>query len=325
MAETTFIIKSSPHLRHPDSVPKIMLSVIISLLPAVAASVYFFRWRAVVLYLACLAGAILTEAVFLAVRKKPLSTLLDGSAVITGLLLAMTLPPSLRLDQAVIGAVVAIALGKQVFGGLGHNIFNPALVGRAFLQTAFPVAMTTWIPPVTKIINTATYATPLGNLKFQNAVAQHTLTPLKDLFWGNTGGCLGETSALALLIGALYLVARKTIDWKIPAGIILSLSVFTGIFWLARPDKYASPLFHLLSGGLIIGAFFMATDMVTSPITPRGTIIYALGIGFLVGLIRLFGGYPEGVMYSILLMNTVVPLLNRSTRPRLLGERRAKK
>ncbi|HDJ23466.1 MAG: electron transporter RnfD [Candidatus Aminicenantes bacterium 4484_214] len=325
MAETTFIIKSSPHLRHPDSVPKIMLSVIISLLPAVAASVYFFRWRAVVLYLACLAGAILTEAVFLAARKKPLSTLLDGSAVITGLLLAMTLPPSLRLDQAVIGAVVAIALGKQVFGGLGHNIFNPALVGRAFLQTAFPVAMTTWIPPVTKIINTATYATPLGNLKFQNAVAQHTLTPLKDLFWGNTGGCLGETSALALLIGALYLVARKTIDWKIPAGIILSLSVFTGIFWLARPDKYASPLFHLLSGGLIIGAFFMATDMVTSPITPRGTIIYALGIGFLVGLIRLFGGYPEGVMYSILLMNTVVPLLNRSTRPRLLGERRAKK
>jgi len=325
MAETTFIIKSSPHLRHPDSVPKIMLSVIISLLPAVAASVYFFRWRAVVLYLACLAGAILTEAVFLAARKKPLSTLLDGSAVITGLLLAMTLPPSLRLDQAVIGAVVAIALGKQVFGGLGHNIFNPALVGRAFLQTAFPVAMTTWIPPVTKIINTATYATPLGNLKFQNAVAQHTLTPLKDLFWGNTGGCLGETSALALLIGALYLVARKTIDWKIPAGIILSLSVFTGIFWLARPDKYASPLFHLLSGGLIIGTFFMATDMVTSPITPRGTIIYALGIGFLVGLIRLFGGYPEGVMYSILLMNTVVPLLNRSTRPRLLGERRAKK
>ncbi|RLE10970.1 MAG: electron transporter RnfD [Candidatus Aminicenantes bacterium] len=325
MAETTFIIKSSPHLRHPDSVPKIMLSVIISLLPAVAASVYFFRWRAVVLYLACLAGAILTEAVFLAARKKPLSTLLDGSAVITGLLLAMTLPPSLRLDQAVIGAVVAIALGKQVFGGLGHNIFNPALVGRAFLHTAFPVARTAWIPPVTKISNSATYAAPLGNLKFQNAVAQHTLTPLKDLFWGNTGGCLGETSALALLIGALYLVARKTIDWKIPAGIILSLSVFTGIFWLARPDKYASPLFHLLSGGLIIGAFFMATDMVTSPITPRGTIIYALGIGFLVGLIRLFGGYPEGVMYSILLMNTVVPLLNRSTRPRLLGERRAKK
>jgi electron transport complex protein RnfD len=324
MAERTFIIKTSPHLRHPDSVPKIMYAVIISLLPAVIASLYFFRFRAVIIYVACLVGALVTEALFLVVRKKPLATLLDGSAAITGLLLAMTLPPTLRVDQAVIGAVMAIALGKQVFGGLGYNIFNPALVGRAFLQTAFPVAMTTWIPPVTKVVNTVTYATPLGNLKFQNAVVQHTLTPIKDLFWGNVGGCLGETSALALLIGAVYLLFRKAIDWKIPAGIILSLSLFTGVFWLAQPDKYASPLFHIFSGGLIIGAFFMATDMVTSPITPRGTIIYALGIGLLIGLIRLFGGYPEGVMYSILLMNTFVPLLNRYTRPRILGERRKK-
>lgn len=324
MTERSLIIKTSPHLRHPDSVPKIMYAVILSLLPAVIASIYFFRFRAVALYLACLAGALATEAIFLVARKKPLVALLDGSAAITGLLLAMTLPPTLRLDQAVIGAVMAIALGKQVFGGLGHNVFNPALVGRAFLQTAFPVAMTTWIPPVTKVVNTVTYATPLGNLKFQNAVAQHTLTPLKDLFWGNVGGCLGETSAIALLIGAAYLFYRKAIDWKIPVGIIVSLTFFTGLFWLAQPDKYASPLFHLLSGGLLIGAFFMATDMVTSPITPRGTIIYALGIGLLIGLIRLFGGYPEGVMYSILLMNTVVPLLNRYTRPRILGERRKK-
>jgi len=242
--------------------------------------------------------------------------------VITALLLAMTLPPTLSLELAVIGSVVAIAIGKQVFGGLGYNIFNPALVGRAFLQTAFPVAMTTWFPPATLSVDTATFATPLGNLKFEEAIAQGTLTSLKDLFWGNTGGCLGETSAIALLIGAIILFSKKTIDWRIPLGIILALGAFTGIFWLANPDKYASPVFHVLAGGLLIGAFFMATDMVTSPITPKGTWIYALGIGLMVGLIRLFGGFPEGVMYSILFMNTFVPLLNRYSRPRILGERR---
>jgi len=207
----------------------------------------------------------------------------------------MTLPPSLSLELAVIGAVAAVALGKQAFGGLGHNIFNPALVGRAFLQTAFPVAMTTWIPPVTLHINTATFATPLANLKFYHAVSQGTLTPFKDLFWGNIGGSLGETSAAALLLGAAYLLVRKTIDWRIPTGIIISLSALT--------------------------AFFMATDMVTSPISPRGSWIYAVCIGFIIGLIRLFGGFPEGVMYSILFMNAFVPLLNRFTRPRILGER----
>ncbi|MGD9344248.1 MAG: RnfABCDGE type electron transport complex subunit D [Candidatus Aminicenantes bacterium] len=323
MPDLEYIIRSSPHYKDKDSVPKIMYTVVASLIPAVLASVYFFRFKAVCLYLACLAACLVTEALFLWIRKKPLKPLQDGSAVITALLLAMTLPPNLSLDTAVIGSVVAIAIGKQVFGGLGYNIFNPALVGRAFLQTAFPVAMTTWIPPVTQHVDTATFATPLGNLKFQEAVAQGTLAPLKDLFWGNTGGCLGETSAFALLLGAIILLYKKTIDWRIPAGIILSLSVFTGVFWLVNPDKYAPPSFHILAGGLLIGAFFMATDMVTSPITPKGTWIYALGIGFMVGLIRLFGGFPEGVMYSILFMNTFVPLLNRYFRPRILGERRA--
>ena len=323
MTEKMFIIQSSPHFRDKDSVPKIMYAVVISLAPAVFASIYFFRLRALLLLLCCVAACLATEAIFLSLRKKPLQALLDGSAIITGLLLAMTLPPSLPLDMAIIGAVIAIAIGKQVFGGLGYNIFNPALVGRAFLQTAFPVAMTTWIPPLTKTINTATYATPLGDLKFQDAVAQGTLVPLKDLFFGNTGGCLGETSALALIIGGLFLLLRRVIDWRIPLGIILSLSVFTGTFWLANPGEYASPLFHLLAGGLLLGALFMATDMVTSPITPLGTWIYALGIGIVVGLVRLFGGFPEGVMYSILFMNTFVPLLNRYTRPRILGERRA--
>jgi electron transport complex protein RnfD len=322
MSKNALIIQSSPHIRDKDSVPKIMYTVIIALLPAVFVSLYFFRFRALLLYLSCLFASLITEAIFLKIRKKPLQALWDGSAIITGLLLAMTLPPGLPLDTAVIGSVVAIAIGKQVFGGLGHNIFNPALVGRAFLQTAFPVAMTTWVPPVILNVDTATFATPLGILKFQDAVAQGTLTSIKQLFWGNIGGCLGETSAAALLLGALILLYKKTIDWRIPAGIILSLSVFTGIFWLAEPNKYASPAFHVLAGGLLIGAFYMATDMVTSPIVPRGTWIYALSIGLMVGLIRLFGGFPEGVMYSILFMNTFVPLLNRFFRPRILGERR---
>jgi electron transport complex protein RnfD len=300
-----------------------MYAVVISLLPAVAASFYFFRFRAMAVYLACLVGCLATEAVFLRVRKKPLHSLWDGSAVITALLLAMTLPPDLSLELVVIGAVMAIALGKQVFGGLGHNIFNPALVGRAFLQVAFPVAMTTWSPPATLLVDSATFATPLGNLKFQNALAQGTLTPIQDLFWGNTGGCLGETSALALLLGAAFLLSRRAMDWRIPAGIILALGAFTGVFWLIAPEKYASPLFHFLAGGFILGAFFMATDMVTSPITPLGAWAYALGIGIMIGIIRLFGGFPEGVMFSILFMNTFVPLINRYTRPRILGERRA--
>ena len=323
MPNNEYIIRSSPHFKDKDSVPKIMYTVVIALLPAAVASVYYFRFRAVFLYLVCLTACLATEAIFLWVRRKPIHSLWDGSAVITALLLAMTLPPNLSLELALIGSVVAIAIGKQVFGGLGCNIFNPALVGRAFLQTAFPVAMTSWIPPVTRNVDTATFATPLGNLKFQEAVAQGTLAPLKDLFWGNTGGCLGETSAVALLLGALILLYKKTIDWRIPVGIILALSVFTGVFWLVDPNKFAPPLFHILAGGLLIGAFFMATDMVTSPITPKGSWIYALGIGLMAGLVRLFGGFPEGVMYSILFMNTFVPLLNRYFRPRILGERRA--
>ena len=320
MAERTFILQSSPHFRDKDSVPKIMLAVLVSLFPAFLASLYFYRLRALGLLLSCVIPCLVTEALFLKLRKKSLGPLRDGSAVITGVLLAMTLPPSLPLDSAAIGAVVAIAIGKQAFGGLGYNIFNPALVGRAFLQTAFPVAMTTWIAPVTLKIDTTTFATPLANLKFHNAAALGTLTPLKDLFWGNIGGCLGETSAFCLLLGGLFLLYRRIIDWRIPLGIILSLSAFSGLFWIATPGKYANPLFHVLAGGLLFGAIFMATDLVTSPVVPLATWIYSLGIGFIVGLIRLFGGYPEGVMYSILIMNAFVPLLNHYIQPRILGE-----
>lgn len=321
MSNNGFYIKSSPHFKGKDSVPKIMYAVIISLMPAVIASLYFFRLQALIVYLLSVSACLATEAVFLKVRKKPMFSLWDGSAIITGLLLAMTLPPSLSPELVVIGAVASIALGKQVFGGLGNNIFNPALVGRAFLQIAFPVAMTTWTPPAMTAVNTATFATPLGDLKFQAALSQGTLASIKDLFWGNVGGSLGETSAAALLLGAAFLLVRKAMDWRIPTGIISMLVIFTGIFWLTGPEQYASPLFHVFAGGLIIGAFFMATDMVTSPIAPLGAWIYALGIGLLIGLIRLFGGFPEGVMFSILFMNTFVPLINRYTKPRILGER----
>lgn len=324
MTTSSTVLRSSPHFTDVDSVPKIMYSVVICLLPAVAASIYFFGAQALAIYGLSLISCLATEAIFLKLRRKPLTSLGDGSVIITALLLAMILPPSISLELVVIGGVIAVGLGKQVFGGLGYNIFNPALVGRAFLQIAFPVAMTTWAPPAGIQVDLATFATPLGNLKFQDAISQGTLTPIVDLFWGNTGGCIGETSAAALLLGAIYLFFRRIIDWRIPLGIIASLAAFTGIFWLASPDKYASPLFHVLAGGLMIGAFYMATDMVTSPITPRGTWVYALGIGLLIGLIRLFGGFPEGVMFAILFMNTFVPLLNRTTRPRILGERRAK-
>ncbi|MEW5901863.1 MAG: RnfABCDGE type electron transport complex subunit D, partial [Acidobacteriota bacterium] len=289
------------------------------------AAVYFFRLRAVLLIVVSVAACLATEALFLRARRKSLAPVRDGSAVITGLLLAMTLPPGLPISQAAIGAVVAIAVGKQIFGGLGSNVFNPALVGRAFLSTAFPVAMTTWLPPASVTVDVATYATPLANLKFQSAIEQGPLTPLQDLFWGNVGGCLGETSAAALLIGGIYLLFKRTINWRIPVGITLALVVFTGAFWLADPSKYASPLFHLLAGGFFLGALFMATDIVTSPLAPLAIWIYAFGIGFITALIRLFGGYPEGVMYSILLLNAFVPLLNTSIRPRILGERRSRK
>lgn len=324
MSEAPFIIRSSPHWRDGDTAPRIMRRVILALMPAIAASIYFFRFRAVVLYAVCIAASLATEAVILRIRKKPLDALFDGSAVITGILLAMCLPASLPLSLALIGAVVSIGIGKQIFGGLGHNVFNPALVGRAFLSTAFPVAMTTWIPSAIMKVDTATFATPLGDLKFQDAIVQGTLVPLKSLFLGTVGGSLGETSAIALLIGGAYLLMKRTIDWRIPTGIILSMMAFTGVFWLAAPDKYASPLFHLLSGGFLLGALFMATDMVTSPLTRTATWIYAVGIGLVAAIIRLFGAFPEGVMYAILLMNTFVPLLNATIWPRIFGEKRAK-
>ncbi len=312
------LVTSSPHIHEKVSTPQIMLHVILALLPATLASIYFFGFKALVIIFTSIATAILTELAFLAARKKDLNAIFDGSALVTGLLLALTLPPTISISKTIIGAAVAIGIGKQVFGGFGDNIFNPALVGRAFLQAAFPVAMTTWEPTrLMKGVDAVTFATPLGGFKFS-----HLLTAHKDLFLGNTGGSLGETSALLLLIGGLYLLIRKFIDWRIPVGIFLTVFIFGGAFWIANPQRYPDPVFHLLAGGLMLGAWFMATDPVTSPVSPAATWIYAAGIGVLVVIIRLFGGMPEGVMYSILIMNAFSPLLDRYLRRRMLGEKK---
>ena len=255
-------------------------------------------------------SCVLTEIVINKMRGKQFR---EGSAIVTGILLAMTLPPTLHLGFVVMGSVFAIAIGKQIFGGLGYNIFNPALLARAFLQASFPVRMTTWTNPST--LDAVTTATPLGGLKFENIVS-----PYFDMLIGNCGGCIGETSALLIIVGGVYLLIKKYADWRIPVSYLGSVVIFGTIFWLINPGQYPDPLYHLFSGGLMLGAFFMATDMVTSPVTPKGSWIFGIGAGFLLVIIRLFGGLPEGVMYSILLMNAFTPLINRFTRPKFFGE-----
>jgi len=305
------IISSSPHIRDKITVTKLMWGVIIALLPAAGYSVYLFRLRAVELILTCVFFSILSEYLFLKLRRKKIPG--EPSAVVSGLLLAMVLPPSLPLWAAALGAVFAIIIGKQIFGGLGYNIFNPALIGRAFLMATYPVLMTSWIEPFT--LDAVTTATPLGLMKFQSQS-----TPILQLFLGNVSGSLGETSALALLVGATYLLARRYIDWRVPLSYLGTVAIFSGIAYLIRPS-YGSPLFHLLAGGLILGAFFMATDPVTTPISKRGRIIFGVGAGILVMVIRLWGGYAEGVMFSIIFMNALTPLLNRYIKPKVLGSK----
>jgi len=317
--ERMLVLNSSPHLHTTKSVHKIMWSVIIALIPAMAMSYYYFGLQSAWIISTCVVAAIATEMLMNFMKGEKI-TISDGSAIITGILLALTLPPTFRLTSAALGSIVAISLGKHIFGGLGYNIFNPALLGRAFLQASFPVAITTWSNPITakySTIEVVSTATPLGAFKFEKV-----LTNYSDLLFGNVGGSLGETSAIAVLLGGIFLLILKNADWRIPLSFIGSVLILGGVFWLLDPNQYPSPVFHLLSGGLLFGAFFMATDMVTSPITPKGGWIFGAGAGILVIIIRLFGGLPEGVMYSILLMNGVTPLINRYTRPRIFGEPR---
>jgi H+/Na+-translocating ferredoxin:NAD+ oxidoreductase subunit D len=307
------VIDPSPHVSRTTNVPVIMWSVVAALIPATVMAVYYFGMPAVQLIVACVVSAVLTEVIINRIKKESY-TIKDGSAAITGLLLALTLPPTLSVSSAILGSVFAIAIGKQVFGGLGFNIFNPALVGRAFLQTSFPVAMTTWALPF-EGFDGVSAATPLGQFKFEK-----TLTSLEPLILGNIGGSLGETCVLAVLAGGLFLLVKKFADWRIPLSFLGTVFLMSGLFWLYNPVNYANPLFYIFSGGVMLGAFFMATDMVTSPITPKGSWIFGIGAGVLLVVIRFFGGLPEGVMYSILLMNAVTPLINRYTRPTYFGE-----
>lgn len=312
-----FILASSPHCYTSESVPKIMWTVVGALMPTAIMALYFFGASALWRMLVCVTGALVTELLIIRLKGESI-TLRDGSAVITGLLLALTLPPSLPYSSCIIGAVFAIAIGKQIFGGLGYNIFNPALLGRAFLQASFPVAMTTWTNPNTakfRPVDAVTSATPLGQFKFEEIITNYG-----DLLLGNIGGSIGETSALAILIGGLFLLVKKYADWRIPVSFSGSVFLFGGAFWITNPSEYPDPIFHLLSGGLMLGAFFMATDLVTSPITKTGSWIFGIGAGLILIIIRLYGGLPEGVMYSILLMNAVTPLINRYTKPKPFGE-----
>jgi electron transport complex protein RnfD len=306
------ILSTSPHVKSGESVQKIMASVIITLVPAMAFSVYQFGMYVLAMYAVSVAACLASEYLVVRWRKRPF-TLSDYSAALTGVLLVMVLPPKFPLYGVALGAVVSITIGKQIFGGIGYNIFNPALIGRAFLAAAYPVWITSYIAPRIGV-SSVTGATPLAQMKFDQV-----MTPVTDLFLGRIPGSVGETSSLLLLIGVVYLIVKRYAAWRIPLSIFLSVAVLGGIFHLIDPSRYPNPLFHLFAGGLMIGALYMATDMVTSPITKKGQIYFGAGIGALVIMIRLFGGLPEGVMYAILFMNALVPLINRGTKPRIFG------
>jgi len=307
MSNVTLNVSYPPYSRSKDTVERIMFTVALSLVPATITSIYFFGLRALWISIICIASCILFELMVNLIRRQPL-TCFDGSALVTGMLLALNVPSGLPFWMAIAGSFVAIVITKGLFGGLGYNPFNPALVGRVFLLISFPVAMTSWPAPFS--VDMATAASPLGLLKTEGPSAIINID-LWSAFWGEISGSIGETSGIAILIGAFLLLLKRYITLLIPLSFIGSTFIFTGIFYVIDPFKYASPLFHMITGGLMLGAFFMATDMVTSPISKRGQLIFGIGCGLLTGIIRLFGGYPEGVSFAILIMNAFVPLLDR--------------
>ena len=307
MPEREFLISPGPHLRGKLSVSKIMYYVVLALLLPTGAAVYFFGYHALLVIAVSVAAAVLTEYGVKKLRKR--AFVMDGSAVVTGLLLALVLPPTIPLWMAAVGSVFSIAIVKEAFGGLGHNIFNPALGGRAFMAACFSVKMTTWVSPTGFGADAVTTATPLSS----NFIWEgDKLSLYKDLFLGNIGGSIGETSALLILVGGILLLALGIISWRIPVAYIGTVALLT----LALGQD---AIFHILAGGLMLGAFFMATDYVTSPITARGKIIFGIGAGILTVVIRRFGGLPEGVCYSILFMNAITPLIDRYVKVRPYG------
>ncbi len=339
----TTALHSSPHIKQPVTVAQIMRNVVYALLPVCAYAVYAFGLSVLLLLITTTVTCMLTESLFCRLARRP-STVDDWSIVITGLLLALTLPPGFPLWMAAVAAFVAVGLGKALFGGLGYNVMNPALVGRAFVQAAFPAAITTWTPPFlpnrfSELIPTTlttpfmqppaisewiasvqidafTGATPLALRKFE-----HISTPLPDLLSGAVAGSAGETSAIIILLGGVYLAVRRMLDWRIPVAVLLGAVIVSLPFWMTGSERYPDPLFVLLSGGLMLGAVFMASDMVASPVTPWGVWIYGLFIGMLTVIIRLFGGLTEGVMYAILLGNALSPLISGVTQTRIFGDK----
>ena len=361
----SLIMLSSPHAHGGDSIRMMMFTVILALLPASLFSVYLFGWLSVLIIVTCMLTALLTEAACLKLMQRPLSALLDNSAALTGLFLALTLPATTPWWMAVVGSIFAIVLGKQVYGGLGYNIFNPALSARVILLISFPLNMTTWIIPmsihmgaVTPTVNLYDFsqcltlffggvnalpaviaqgldaismASPLGQVKTQatlgvpvgQALAAYHYNVL-DAFLGFEAGSIGETSALALLIGGIFLLARHSITWHIPFAYLGTVALLSAIFSSIAPDQFTPPMFHLFAGGLMLCAFFMATDPVSSPVTPNGQIVFGIGCGIITWSIRSFGGYPEGAMFSVLLMNCAVPLIDHYFRPRVYGHAKEK-
>jgi electron transport complex protein RnfD len=323
------IISASPHVHSARTSKKVMYDVLYALIPAFMVSVYVFGISALILTSVAVISCMVFEYVIQKYLLKTEITITDGSALITGILLAFNLPATLPIWMIIVGALVSIGVAKLSFGGLGYNIFNPALVGRVFLLICFPVQMTSWPIAVENYLSldAITGETTLGIIK-EGLMYGETMTTLSEkipstmeLLIGTTSGSAGEMSALALLLGGIFLIARKVITWHIPVTIIVTMAIMTGIFWLVNPEIYASPLIHILSGGAILGAFYMATDLVTSPMTKKGMMIFAVGIAIITVVIRLFGAYPEGISFAILIMNAFVPLIDKYFKPRRFGNK----
>lgn len=318
-------VSPSPHIHSDDSTQKIMYRVVYAMIPALAWSVFVFGLDALRVTLiavaACLAFEYIIQKYLL--KTKPMIT--DGSALITGILLAFNVPSNLPWWIIVVGSLVSVGIAKLSFGGLGNNIFNPALVGRIFMLISFPVQMTSWPVNARSGIDAVTSATPLSIIKegISNGTPISEITQKLpttfDMLLGNIGGSLGEISALLLIVGGIYMLWKKVITWHIPVSIILTVAVVAAIFWKINPTTYINPVYHVLTGGLMLGAIFMATDMVTSPMNPKGQIIYGVGIGLITISIRMFGAYPEGISFAILIMNAVTPLINTYVKPKRFG------
>lgn len=323
------VVSPSPHVHSGESTSRLMYNVVLALIPALAVTLFYFGIGALIVTSISIVSCMVFEFLIQKYLMKAKPSLTDGSALVTGLILAFNLPSNLPWWIVVIGALVAIGVGKMSFGGLGSNPFNPALVGRVFLLISFPVQMTSWPLPIESrmaYIDAITGATPLAIVK-EGLSAGTPMSQIADqipshmqLFMGAMGGSLGEIAAFALLIGFVWMLVTKVVTWHIPVSIFATIGIFTGILWLINPEANADPIFHLITGGVMLGAIFMATDYVTSPMHPKGMWVFGIGIGVITVVIRVWGAYPEGISFAILIMNAFVPLINRYLKPARFGE-----